>query len=325
MRLSSYLATLLLRASQSGDDSAYRFSMAHQHITMSSRAMFTREEGRPGEPNPACRIAVVGAGPVGINLAKRFVHAGWSVSISNSRHPSTLRQQERDTGAVAVDVTRAVAEADFIVLGIPEANVPAVAMNLRPHLRPGVVILDAGNYYPSRDGRIKALDDGVPDSVWVSQHFSAPVAKAFNNIIASNITLSARGRGSPARVTLPVSGDDAKAVEAVMALTREVGFDAYNAGALEESWRYQPGQPAYCTEPNLKQLLVLLSKADRSRGPLNRDKARGLTERLPEDFPTRILLRVARLSAGLDRWDVRNYIAVVSLAFAILKGSIAGR
>lgn len=38
-----------------------------------------------------------------------------------------------------------------------------------------------------RDGRIDAIDRGMPDSQWVVQQIGRPVIKAFNNIFAKSL------------------------------------------------------------------------------------------------------------------------------------------
>jgi len=47
---------------------------------------------------------------------------------------------------------------------------------------------------------------------------------------------------------LPVSGDDPAAKAIVSQLVDEAGFDPVDAGGLDDSWRQQPGSPAYCTD-----------------------------------------------------------------------------
>lgn len=268
------------------------------------------------------RVAILGAGFVGTALAKQLVVSGHSVTISNSRGPESLRREEQQTGAKAMDAEKAAIEADIVVLATPMDSILYLQPMLQSSLRSGTVLLDTSNYYPARDGRIESLDNGMPDSVWVSTTLSFPVVKAFNNIIADNMVESARARGSPERAALPVSGDDNKAVAVIMELVEEIGFDAFNAGSLADSWRQQPGQPAYCTEPSLKQLPGLLSCADRKQGARNRDKARALIEKLPPNFSPQILLRVARLSAGMDKWRPQSWLAAVQLVFAFLRTGI---
>jgi hypothetical protein len=103
-----------------------------------------------------------------------------------------------------------------------------------------------------------------------------------------------------------------------MTLVDEMGFDAIDAGPLSESWRYQPGTPAYCPDPTVQQLPVLLRRAKRDKAAANRDQAAKIMAKLPPDFPPQELVRVARLSAGLDTWKPRSWIAVLRFGFAAL-------
>ena len=48
-------------------------------------------------------------------------------------------------------------------------------------------IVDTGNYYPQRDGRIAPIEDGTPESDWVGQRLGHPVIKAFNTIYAQHL------------------------------------------------------------------------------------------------------------------------------------------
>ena len=49
------------------------------------------------------------------------------------------------------------------------------------------------------------------------------------------------------------------------------GFDSFDYGTLEESWRQQPGSPAYCTDLNLSQLKKAIAKANKELLPGRRD------------------------------------------------------
>lgn len=267
------------------------------------------------------QIAMIGAGVVGTALATQLVHAGYSVSISNSRGPDSLYEVERLTGAKALDLERAVSEAHVVVLAVPMSGILPLQPILQSCMRPGMILVDACNYYPSRDGNIQQLDEDMTESVWMSKTLSFPVVKAFNNIIALNIASSAKPKGSPKRVALPVAGDDDKAVAVVMELLDAMGFDAFNAGHLEDSWRQQPGQPAYCTEPTLKELVALLSSAHREKAKQNRDQGMAIAQKLPPDFSPQIMVRVARLGAGLDLWKPRSWLAAIQLAYALARAS----
>lgn len=144
------------------------------------------------------------------------------------------------------------------------------------------------------------------------------VIKAFNNIVADSLLHKACRQSSTGRIALPVSGDDVKSKQLVVALVDQMGFDAIDAGPLSESWRYQPGTPAYCPDPTIDQLPMLLQRAERDKAPRNRDQAARIMAKLPADFPPQELVRVARLSAGLDRLKPRSWIAVLHLGLAAL-------
>ena len=268
--------------------------------------------------NQKPRVALIGAGAVGKSLAKLLVKHGYQTSISNSRGPETLRPLEQQTGATAMEVKAAVALADVVVLAVPLDSIPRLQPIFQASLRPEAVVIDSGNYYPARDGHIKALDEGQTDTEWVSLTLEVQAVKVFNNIIADNIHLDSRPTGSPQRVALTVSGDNKKATKLIRELVENIGFDAYDAGGLAESWRQQPGQPAYCTEPNLQQLPGLLARADRSKGPIARDKARAMFDKLPNDYPGDVLLRVARLANGMDWWKPSSWVAAVKFAIVVM-------
>jgi hypothetical protein len=50
-----------------------------------------------------------------------------------------------------------------------------------------------------------------------------------------------------------------------MQLVEDLGFDAVDAGSLVESWRQQPGTPAYAQDFEAAPLKAALASADRSR------------------------------------------------------------
>jgi hypothetical protein len=56
-----------------------------------------------------------------------------------------------------------------------------------------------------------------------------------------------------------------------MKLVEDTGFMAYDAGGLADSWRQQPGAPAYCTGLTHDEIGSALAAADKSRLPVRRD------------------------------------------------------
>jgi predicted dinucleotide-binding enzyme len=214
------------------------------------------------------KIGVIGAGNIGGALARRFTELGHEVSVANSRGPDTLRGLEAETGATAVTAHEAARGKDVVVVTIPEKNVPQLPEELFEGAGDRVVVIDTGNYYPRyRDGRIGAIEEGTPESVWVAQQLGRPVVKAFNNIYAQHLRDYGRPSGSPGRIALPVAGDDRAAKSTVMELVEELGFDAVDAGGLGESWRQQPGTPVYATDLDADGVRRALAEASPERPP----------------------------------------------------------
>jgi 8-hydroxy-5-deazaflavin:NADPH oxidoreductase len=265
------------------------------------------------------KIGIIGAGNIGSALAGHFHKLRYTVLIANSRGPQTLSKVAQETAATPVTISEVVRAIDLLVIAIPLKGVPLLPKGFLSDLPAASPIIDTGNYYPLRDGTITAIEEGMVESEWTSQMLGHPVIKAFNNITADSILYKTLAKGSKDRIALPVSGDDVEQKQLVINLLDQIGFDAMDAGPLSESWRYQPGTPAYCPDPTIQQLPSLLRRANRDKARANRDRAAKMMAKLPADFPPQELVRVARLSAGLDTLKPRSWMALLHLGFAVLR------
>jgi 8-hydroxy-5-deazaflavin:NADPH oxidoreductase len=219
------------------------------------------------------KIGIIGAGMIGGTLARRLTQLGHEVAIANSRGPETLQELAGEVGARAVSATEAARSGEIVIVTIPQKAVKDLPSRLFAAVPPDVVVVDTGNYYPARDGSIPAIEQGQPESAWVAERIGRPVIKAFNNIFFKSLLEKGMPRGSEGRVAIPVSGDDAAAKAKVMQLVEELGFDAVDAGALDESWRQQPGTPCYTGDFTAPELKRALASAERSRVPEYRKSA----------------------------------------------------
>lgn len=264
------------------------------------------------------RIGIVGAGHVGAALARRLVAKGHKVKVANSRGRQSLVAFARDTGARPADLGDVASDVDILILAIPLGRIRALPPTMIDALRPDGVVIDTGNYVPPRDGAIDDIDAGLPETAWVSRQLGFPVVKAFNNLTDHGLEHQGRPAGARGRIAVPVSGDDAAKRAAAMRLVNRLGFDAYDAGPLAESWRQQIGQPAFATHPNPRELPVLLARADAGKLRANRDQSMTLMAKMPEAFPKPDLVRVARLMVGLDRLKPATWLATLRLGVAML-------
>jgi len=199
-------------------------------------------------------------------LARHLAKLGHQVSIANSRGPESLAALTEKIGATPVSVVDAVKTEELVIIAIPTKAVADLPKALFANVPSNVIVIDIGNYHPElRDGPIDAIDRGMLDSQWVAQQIGRPVTKAFNNILAESLLEKGVPRGTRGRVALSVAGDSSEAKSAVLRLVDDLGFDPVDGGDLDESWRQQPGTPAYCQDLEATALRRALAEADRSR------------------------------------------------------------
>jgi predicted dinucleotide-binding enzyme len=213
------------------------------------------------------KIGIIGAGNIGGTLTRRLRLLGHDVFVANSRGPQSLADLVAETGATAVEISEAAHAGEVIIVTIPEKNIPELPADLFASTSDRVVVVDTGNYYPQRDGRIAEIENGMPESRWVESQLHRSVIKAFNNIVADHLGKMGKPAGSSGRIALPVAGDDQKAKAVVQRLIDELGFDPIDAGGLDESWRQQPGTPVYATDFDEAGVKRALSEATRERKP----------------------------------------------------------
>ncbi|MFE1799146.1 NADPH-dependent F420 reductase [Streptomyces sp. NPDC059517] len=214
------------------------------------------------------KIGIIGAGNIGGNLTRRLTALGHDVYVANSRGPQTLTALAEETGATPVSVEEAPRGAEIVVVTIPLKAIPGLPSGLLDQAADGVTVIDTGNYYPQRDGRIAAiLDEGLTESRWTAQHLGHTVVKAFNGTYAQDILDRPRPAGAPDRIALPVAADDEAAKQVVRALIDELGFDTVDAGGLDDSWRQQPATPVYGLQEGVDAVTKALAEASRERTP----------------------------------------------------------
>lgn len=216
------------------------------------------------------KIGILGAGTIGSVLAQRLAAAGHDVKIANSRGPATIEARILETGARAATAEDAVRDGDVVILSMPYSGFEKVRPQIAA-LPEQVVVIDTSNYFPQRDAINPEIEAGRVESEWVQDYLGHPIVKAWNAIANVPFAQNARPKGHPERVAVPIAGDRASDREIAMALMNDTGFDGYDAGTLANSWRQQPGAPAYCTNLKYDEIGPALKAAERERLPKRRD------------------------------------------------------
>lgn len=217
------------------------------------------------------KIGIIGTGAIGSIIARKLRDKGHEIRVNNTNEPLELEKKARDLGVIAATIEQLVKNADVIILSVPTVAIPTLSKSLFQNVSNDVIVVDTSNYYPFRDAEIEELKNGKVESVWVSEQLGRPVIKAFNNLLAESLANGGKETGTEDRIAMAVSGDDENSKKAVSGLISDMGFDAVDAGTLSESWRHQPGTPAYCTELNTEELKNALKAGVKDTAATYRD------------------------------------------------------
>src|ERR1700751_5277904 len=160
-------------------------------------------------------IGMIGTGDIGAAIIRKLREAGYPVKMANSRGPESLKDLAASTGAIPVSIEQVVQDVDMLFIAVPQKAIPELSKGLLNKAKQETIVIDVGNYYPFRDGRIDELENGLTESVWVERQIGRPVVKVLNTISSKALMAARRPAGSRDRVALPISGDNTKAKEIV--------------------------------------------------------------------------------------------------------------
>lgn len=207
------------------------------------------------------KIGIIGAGFVGRAVAKQAIKAGHQVMLSNSRGPQTLFSLKPMIGCETGTATEAAIFGEIVVIAVP---LTAIGQLPVAELA-GKGVIDAVNYYPERDGQVAELDQQTTTTSEYLAGFlpQSKITKAFNAIQMTDLETDGLPAGDPERRALPLAGDDKATKQIIISLYDAFGFDAVDAGALSEGWRFQRAMPSYCVRMTKVELEGVLAQARR--------------------------------------------------------------
>jgi predicted dinucleotide-binding enzyme len=199
----------------------------------------------PNDVAATQRVGIVGAGKLGMTLARAAVAAGYAVAVASSGPAErlALSVDVLAPGAVASTVQDVADAADVIVLAVPVHRF----RELPGDMFDGKILVDAMNYWPDTDGEdpeLAAADGG--SSVVVQAHFpGARVVKSLNQLGYHELDDYPRAPGAPDRIAVAAVGDDRLAVRTVMHVIDRLGFDPVDGGPLAKGKLLEPDGSPY--------------------------------------------------------------------------------
>jgi predicted dinucleotide-binding enzyme len=168
-------------------------------------------------------VGVIGAGRLGQAMARTALRAGRSVVIANSRGPESLASVVSALGeGVSAGTVTEAASAGIVVIAVPWGRVPEAVEGLNWSSQ---IVIDTTNDFAADDLRGRTSSELVADLVT-----GARVVKAANTLGADVLGSDPHEAGG--RRVIFISGDDADAKAAVVALFQDAGFAVIDLGGL---------------------------------------------------------------------------------------------
>jgi len=172
------------------------------------------------------KVAVVGAGRIGGNVAAQLARAGHQVTVSFARDQERLRVLAAAIGASAATPADAVAPAEVVVLSVPWDAIPAALEQAGP--LDGKIVIDTTNQF----GTGPKPGDGETAAAFNAARMpGARYTKSFNTLTSSFQERTAHG--SP-RVVQWICGDDDAAKTLVAGLVRDAGYEPVDLGGTRD-------------------------------------------------------------------------------------------
>src|SRR5262245_18418708 len=150
-------------------------------------------------------VGLIGSGRVGGTLARLLIDHGHEVLVANRRGPGTLADVVSALGpaATAAEVSDVGTTADLVVLAMRFH----AYLSLRTEPLAGIVVVDATNYFPDRDGHLPSLSSGrSTSSELIAAHLTgAKLVKALNTMHYGSLATMGRPPGDMRRLAVPVA------------------------------------------------------------------------------------------------------------------------
>jgi len=190
------------------------------------------------------RIGIIGSGRQGGAVGLQWAKAGHQVFFS-SRNPGNLQDLVAKAGpsAQAGTPAEAVKFGEVILIAVPYGELPNVGRDHAAAMT-GKVVIDCGNPRADRDGPMAkeaiAKGTGVASAEYLP---GVRLVRAFNALSFTQVEREAHRAGE--KMGIPIAGDDKAAVDIVVRLVQDAGFDPVVVGGLARAKEFDTGTPVY--------------------------------------------------------------------------------
>ena len=185
------------------------------------------------------KLGVVGSGKVGSALGAWAAKAGYQVAFT-ARNESHARDAAQHAGhnAKAFPLRELIDESQMILLTLPYAEVKKVLSPMRAHLGRKIIVDVTNPITPDHKALVLGhTTSGAEEIAKLSMDIS--VVKAFNAVFAE-VYASQNPKIDGQTISIFFAGDDAEAKQKVGELIERLGFDAVDAGPLQNARYLEP-------------------------------------------------------------------------------------
>ncbi len=204
------------------------------------------------------RLGIIGAGELGLCLARLALEHGYKVMVANTGTASQLKVSLRTEAPKvrAGDVQDVANFASKIVLALPMEEF----RNLRRDQFDDKILIDAMNA-PRQDADEYVTYPGGTSMMVQDWFTDAHVVKTFNHFSSREMETLACRKGHKDRRAMAAVSDDPWALDRVRKLINNLGFDPVSAGRLSAGTLLQPGGAAHGAAHDKKRLAELVNEA----------------------------------------------------------------
>lgn len=191
------------------------------------------------------KLAILGAGKLGVVVAQLALKADYDVTIAGSGSPEKIRlsMQVLAPGAKVATSAAVARQADIVLLALPLGKYTTLPREALA----GKLVIDAMNYWWEVDGEREDLRASATSTSELVQEFlpTSRVVKALSHMGYHHLHDEARAKGERGRKAIAVAGNQPQDVEEVAELIDRLGFDPLPLESLSAGKKLEPGTPAF--------------------------------------------------------------------------------